>query len=74
MLETLFGIYVEVIGNKKHGDQALVPQAVQDRRCSGDSSQRLVADLLASMTERQVVQTYQRLMGVGTGPVSYFDI
>ena len=74
MLETLFGIYVEVIGSKKHPDHALLPQAIQHRRYSGDSSQRLAADLLASMTERQVVQTYQRLMGFVPGGVSYFDI
>lgn len=74
MLETLFSIYAEVIGTKKHRDHALLPQAIQDRRDSGDSSQRLAADLLASMTERQVAQTYQRLMGVGQSPVSHFDI
>ena len=74
MLETLYRIYVDVIGSKKHRDRALLPQAIQDRRDSGDSSQRLAADLLASMTERQVIQTYQRLMGVGTSPVSYFDV
>lgn len=74
MLETLFSIYVEVIGSKEHRDRVLLPQAIRDRRNNGDSSQRLAADLLSSMTERQVVQTYQRLMGFVPGPVSYFDI
>ncbi|MDE0368888.1 MAG: hypothetical protein OXI84_01965 [bacterium] len=74
MLRRLFGIYVEVIGSRKHRHRALLPQAIQDRRYSGDSSQRLASDLLASMTERQVTQTYQRLMGFVQGPVSYFDV
>ena len=74
MLETLFSVYVDVIGSKKHRDRALLPQAIRDRRDRGDSSQRLAADLLASMTERQVVQTYQRLMGLVPGSVSYFDV
>ena len=74
MLKTLFSIYLEVIGDKKHRDRALLPKAIKDRRDGGDRPQRLAADLLASMTERQVVQTYQRLMGLATSPVSYFDI
>ena len=74
MLEKLFKIYVEVIGSNKARDRALLPQATRDRLGSGDSPERLAADLLASMTERQVVQNYQRLMGLGPSPVSYFDI
>ena len=74
MLEELFKIYMEVIGSSKASDRALLPQATRDRLGSGDGPQRLAADLLASMTERQVVQTYQRLMGFVPGPVSYFDI
>ena len=26
------------------------------------------------MTERQVIQTYQRLTGILPGPISYFDL
>ena len=74
LLAKLFGIYLEAIESKKDRDLALLPQAIRDRLGSGDSPQRLAADLLASMTERQVVQTYQRLMGFTPGPISYFDI
>ena len=74
MLAKLFGIYLEAIESKKDRALALLTQATRDRLHSGDSPQRLTADLLASMTERQIVQTYQRLMGFVQGPVSYFDI
>ena len=74
MLAKLFGIYLEAIESKRDRALALLPQATRDRLDSEDSPQRLTADLLASMTERQVVQTYQRLMGFVPGPVSYFDI
>ena len=74
MLAKLFGVYLEAIESKKDRDLALLPQATRDRLESGDSPQRLTADLLASMTERQVVQTYQRLMGFVPGSVSYFDV
>ena len=63
MLAELFGIYLEAIDeaidSEKDRALALLPQATRDRLHSGDSSQRLAADLLASMTERQV---------------SYFDV
>lgn len=74
MLKQLFGVYCEAIEQGTSRDLAMLPQATRDRLDSGDSTQRLAADLLASMTERQVVQTYQRLMGLATSPVSYFDI
>ena len=74
MLESLFKIYLEAIESKKDRDLALLPQATRDRLDSDDSPQRLAADLLAGMTERQVVQTYQRLMGFVPGPASYFDV
>ena len=74
MLAKLFGIYLEAIEGKKDRDLALLPQTIRSRLGSGDSPQRLTADLLAGMTERQVVQTYQRLMGFIPGPISYFDV
>ena len=74
MLAKLFRVYLEAIESRKDRDLALLPQATQDRLESGDSPQRLAADLLAGMTERQVVQTYQRLMGFLPGSVSHFDI
>lgn len=72
MLSKLFEIYVEVIDGKRK--QALLPQWTRDRLDSGDGAPRLVADLLAGMTERQVIQTYQRLTGIVPGPMSYFDL
>ena len=45
-----------------------------ERLDSGDTAQRLAADLLAGMTERQVVQTYHRLTGFLPNPVSHFDV
>ena len=74
MLAKLFRVYLEAVESRKDRDLALLPQATQDRLESGDSPQRLAADLFASMTERQVVQTYQRLMGFLPGSVSHFDI
>ena len=55
-------------------NRALLPKATLDRLESGDGYPRLAADLLAGMTERQAIQTYQRLTGVVPGPGSYFDL
>lgn len=71
MLRKLFEIYVEVLEEKRN--QALLPQATRDRLSSADGSQRLAADLLASMTERQVIQSYQRFKGITPTPTAYFD-
>ena len=72
ILGKLFDIYVEVVDNKRN--QALLPQATRDRLEMDDGAPRLVADLLAGMTERQVIQTYQRLTGIVPSPVAYFDL
>ena len=71
ILRKLFEIYVEVLDEKRN--QALLPQATLDRLSSGDGSPRLAADLLASMTERQVIQSYQRFTGITPTPTAYFD-
>jgi len=72
MLSRLFDIYVDVVdGNRS---PALLPRAIRDRRDSGDGTPRLVADFLAGLTERQVIQTYHRLTGITPGPISYFDL
>ena len=52
--------------------QALLSQATRDRLGSGDGPHRLVADLLAAMTERQVIQTYQRFTGIISTSTAYF--
>ena len=72
MLRRLFDIYVEVVDEKR--SQALLPQAIRDRCKSGDGAPRLVADFLAGLTERQVIQAYHRLTGITPRPVSYFDL
>ena len=74
MLRKLFEIYLEAISRKKARDLALLPQATQDRLDTDDRPERLTADLLASMTERQVIQTYQRLTGLVPGFGSHFDV
>lgn len=74
MLQKLFNIYVNAISSSKTSDHTLLPLPTRDRLDSGDSPERLAADLLASMTERQVVQTYQRLMGFVPGSISHFDL
>jgi len=71
MLRRLFDIYLEVLDGKRN--QALLPQATRDRLERGDGPHRLVADLLAAMTERQVIQTYQRFTGIISTPTAYFD-
>ena len=72
ILSKLFDIYIEVLDGNRN--QALLPEATRDRLESGDEAPRLVADLLAGMTERQAIQTYQRLTGVVPGPTAYFDL
>ncbi len=72
ILGKLFDIYIEVLGQKRK--QALLPQAALDRRDRGDGPYRLAADLLASMTERQAVQAYQRFTGFFPVPTAYFDL
>ena len=76
VLKQLFQIYVDVVGNRQDNRRyrALVPQQTRDRLGSGDSVPRLVADLLAGMTERQVIQTYQRFTGTVQSPTAYFDV
>ena len=71
MLRKLFKIYMDELASSK---KTLLPQATRDRLDSGDCAPRLVADLLAGMTERQVIQNYQRLTGIVPGPMSYFDL
>ena len=71
MLAKLFEIYIEVLDGKRN--RALLPQTTRDRLESGDGPHRLVADLLAAMTERQVIQSYQRLTGIMSTPTAYFD-
>ncbi len=78
MLKKLFDIYVEVISRSQERSQerlqALLPQSTIDRLHSGDTVKRLAADLLAGMTERQVIQTYHRLNGMAPGPLAHFDL
>lgn len=72
ILKRLFDIYLDAVDGRRK--QALLPQETRARLNSGDKGPRLVADLLAGMTERQVIQTYQRLTGIVPGPMSYFDL
>ena len=72
LLRKLFCIFMEALEEKRN--RALLPQATQDRLESGDGYPRLAADLLAGMTERQAIQTYQRLTGIVPGPAPYFDL
>ncbi len=72
LLRKLFCIFMEALEGKRN--RALLPQATQDRLESGDGYPRLAADLLAGMTERQAIQTYQRLTGIVPGPAPYFDL
>ena len=74
ILRYLFEVYLEAISRQNARDLALLPQATRDPLDSGDSAQRLTADLLASMTERQVIQTHQRLTGLVVGLGSHFDV
>ena len=72
ILRKLFEIYAEVLAGTRK--QTMLPRATRDRLDSGDRSPRLVADLLAGMTERQVIQNYQRLTGILPWPMSHFDL
>lgn len=74
VLKQLFETYIEAIDGKQKRLRPLLPQATVERLDSGDTHQRLAADLLAGMTERQVLQTYHRLTGFGSNPVSHFDL
>ncbi|MCQ3805519.1 MAG: dNTP triphosphohydrolase [Acidimicrobiia bacterium] len=72
ILKTLFNIYLEAIANERN--PALLPQATIDRLDRGDEPCRLVANLLARMTERQAIQTYRKLTGIIPSPVAHFDV
>ncbi len=72
MLGKLFDVYLDVLD--KNRNRALLPQATRDRLESDDGPHRLVADLLAAMTERQVIQSYQRFTGIVPAAASYFDL
>lgn len=76
VLRELFRIYVDIVANRASNRRyrTLVPRQTRDRLESGDEPPRLVADLLAGMTERQVIQTYQRLTGTLQSPTVYFDV
>ena len=76
VLRKLFEIYVDVVDNRcaNRRYQALLPQETRDRLDRGDKVPRLVADLLAGMTERQAIQAYQRFTGIVQSPVAYFDV
>lgn len=72
MLKTLFNIYMDVLEGRRN--LALLPQSTRDRLELDDGRRRLVGDLLAGMTERQVIQTYQRFTGIVPTPAVYFDL
>ena len=74
VLKDLFEIYVEAISGRQKRLKPLLPQATTECLDSGDTPQRLAADLLVGMTERQVVQTYHRLTGFVPNPVSHIDV
>ena len=62
MLKALFGFYMDVVNGSR--SKALLPEAIRERLGNGDYPSRIVADLLAGMTERQVIQTYQQFRGI----------
>ena len=72
ILKTLFNIYLDAVDDRRN--RALLPQATLDRLDQGDGPHRLVADLLARMTERQVIQTFRTLTGIIPNPATYFDV
>ena len=72
MLAKLAEVYAEALTGERN--EALVPEGTRDRFKNGEGVGRLVADLLTTMTERQVVQNYQRLMGIVPSPAAYFDV
>ncbi len=72
ILRTLFKIFLEVLDGKRN--PALLPQATVDRLERGDKPHRMVADLLAGMTERQAIQTFRRFTGIIPSAVAYFDV
>lgn len=72
MLAKLAEVYAEALTGERN--KALVPEGTRDRFKNGEGVGRLVADLLTTMTERQVVQNYQRLMGIVPSPAAYFDV
>lgn len=72
ILRSLFKIFLEVLDGKRN--PALLPQATVDRLGSGDKPHRVVADLLAGMTERQAIQTFRRFTGIIPSAVAYFDV
>jgi dGTPase len=68
MIDRLFEWYYDATG--QDGDARLLPPAYQERLSSGASSSdrmRLVADLIASLSEQAAVELHRRLGGTGSG-------
>ena len=63
MIENLYTIFLNE--SQKPRPSNLLPPYCQDRlKTAGDSPARVVVDLIAGMTESQVVLTYQKLNGI----------
>lgn len=66
MIEKLFEIFHDAVQSSKRGDWDIFPISYQEKLETIDDTQeraRTAIDLIASMTEAQMVAMYQRLMG-----------
>jgi dGTPase len=61
IIRTLCGIFMQEARNESG---TLIPELYRDRLANGEPKRRVVADLVASLTEAQAIGLYQRLTGV----------
>jgi|ERR1019366_2830138 dGTPase len=77
MIRELFEIFYKAATNPRE-ELEILPFAARDSLESGENDPqrlpRLVADLICNMTERQVVETHQRLSGVALGSILHRPI
>ena len=73
VIAKIFDVFMNALGmHKRSRDTQIFPIAyrerLEDSRYQSERDQvRTVIDLIASMTEQQVLKMYQRLMGVALG-------
>ena len=71
IVEVLFGIYLEAV--RERGESRVIPPGYREELevADGDKEQRvrIVADMISSMTEEQLLKTHHRLTGLSPGSV-----
>jgi dGTPase len=73
VVKNLFKIYLEAGGSKESDVRGILPESQQEqlRRAETKEQQvRVVADLISSMTEQQLMMTHRKLTGIELGSIT----